>query len=424
MSTTRIVLRESKLNKRGLAPLYIRITKNKKSSFISTGIYIEPRQWNSNKDLVRSNHDNYERLNNFLQLKLSDAMDATLKAEMKSKFAPVRTIKAYVMGSDPLPFFPFAENFIKSYESKGAIGTHKRFAAVIAKIKKFVDVEHFYFTDITVDFLRQYDNYLRNQYENTTNTIASNYKCIRRIINEAIRQDRLEYQYNPFHKYKITMEPSEKIFLTEEELKKIENLSLEHDSTINHHRNLYIFACYAGGIRISDLLQLKWENYDGRHILLQTQKTGSIVSVLLPEKAKKIIDRYKRKDSQKDDLIFPLLDKSDDLADPKILLARVSSVNSYANTNLRVIAFRAGVKKHLHFHTSRHTWATRALRKGMRIEYVSKLMGHNSIRTTQVYAKIVNDDLDKAMKVFDEKPVVLPKNPEPIQKPQKSKKVV
>ena len=52
-------------------------------------------------------------------------------------------------------------------------------------------------------------------------------------------------------------------------------------------------------------------------------------------------------------------------------------------------------------HTSRHTWATRALKKGMRIEYVSKLMGHASIRTTQVYAKIVNEDLDKAMEVFD-----------------------
>ena len=50
----------------------------------------------------------------------------------------------------------------------------------------------------------------------------------------------------------------------------------------------------------------------------------------------------------------------------------------------------------------RGTWATRALRKGMRIEYVSRLMGHASIRTTQVYAKIVNEDLDRAMGVFDE----------------------
>lgn len=94
MATTRIVLRKSKLNKRGLAPLYIRITKNKKSSFISTGEYIEPGQWNPKKDLVRTNHDNHERLNIFLAQKLAEAKDATLKAETKSKYVPVKTLKA------------------------------------------------------------------------------------------------------------------------------------------------------------------------------------------------------------------------------------------------------------------------------------------------------------------------------------------
>ncbi len=55
----------------------------------------------------------------------------------------------------------------------------------------------------------------------------------------------------------------------------------------------------------------------------------------------------------------------------------------------------------MNFHSSRHTWATRAVRKGMRIEYVSRLMGHASIKTTQIYAKIVAEELDKAMDVFD-----------------------
>ncbi|MFH0865800.1 MAG: site-specific integrase [Bacteroidota bacterium] len=414
MSTTRIILRKSKLNKRGLAPLYIRITKNKKSSFISTGEYIEPAQWNPNKDLVRTNHDNHERLNIFLAQKLAEAKDATLKAETKSKYVPVKTLKAMVMGDDPVPFFPFADNFIKSYESKGKIGTHKRFAAVLAKMKTFCNEEEFKFNDLTVDFLRQYDNYLRSDYENKTNTVTSNFKCIRRIISEAIKQDRIEYQLNPFLKYKMSWEPSEKVFLTEHELGLIENAKLVPVSMKDHHRNLYIFACYAGGIRISDLLQLKWENYDGKHIILNTQKTGSTVSVLLPEKAKKIIERYKNKESQKDDFIFPFLDKSDDLKDPKILLARVASITTYTNTDLRDIAGQVEIEKHLHFHTSRHTWATRALRKGMRIEYVSKLMGHNSIRTTQVYAKIVNADLDNAMKVFNKK--------ESVKKPAKATK--
>ena len=59
------------------------------------------------------------------------------------------------------------------------------------------------------------------------------------------------------------------------------------------------------------------------------------------------------------------------------------------------------LKKKLNFHTSRHTWATSALRKGMRIEYVSKLMTHSNIKTTQIYAKIVNSELDNAMDIFN-----------------------
>lgn len=67
---------------------------------------------------------------------------------------------------------------------------------------------------------------------------------------------------------------------------------------------------------------------------------------------------------------------------------------------MKEIAKLAGLDKHVHFHTSRHTFATMALRRGMRIENVSKLLTHASIKTTRIYAKIVNKDLDDAMDEF------------------------
>ena len=73
-----------------------------------------------------------------------------------------------------------------------------------------------------------------------------------------------------------------------------------------------------------------------------------------------------------------------------------------ANKNLKAITKKASIEKHISFHSSRHTWATRALRKGMRIEHVSKLMGHANIKITQIYAKIVSSDLDNAMNVFND----------------------
>ena len=103
-----------------------------------------------------------------------------------------------------------------------------------------------------------------------------------------------------------------------------------------------------------------------------------------------------------DDFIFPFLKNYIDYSDKKVLHRAISSHTAYTNKDLKVIAKLAKFDKHIHFHTSRHTFATRALRKGMRIEYVSRLPGHTNIKTTQVYAKIVNQDLDDAMDNFFE----------------------
>ena len=62
----------------------------------------------------------------------------------------------------------------------------------------------------------------------------------------------------------------------------------------------------------------------------------------------------------------------------------------------------AGIDKKFSFHSARHSWAVRALQKGMRIEYVSKLMRHASVKQTEVYAQILNEELDKAMEIFNE----------------------
>ena len=97
----------------------------------------------------------------------------------------------------------------------------------------------------------------------------------------------------------------------------------------------------------------------------------------------------------------PLVNNDVDYSDPKFLHRTLSSSATYTNKDLKKIAEAAKVNKRLHFHTSRHTVATSALRKEMRLEYASKLMGHSDLRTTQIYAKIVNEELDKAMEVFD-----------------------
>ena len=121
----------------------------------------------------------------------------------------------------------------------------------------------------------------------------------------------------------------------------------------------------------------------------------------MPEKALQIIALYKPEKINASDLIFPFYSNDIDFNDIETFYTLKSSIKSRINIALKSMAKVAGVKKNVHFHTSRHTFATRALRKGARIEFVSKLLGHASIRTTQIYASIVNEDLDNAMELFN-----------------------
>lgn len=406
MATTKCILPKWKINKDKTCTVYLRITKNRKTQYIGLGVSVDSTKWDEKRGFVLPGHPNSPRINAYLTKKSLEAQKAILGEEVATNSPEVISLKNAVKGLSGVEFFPYAKKFIKIYQSKGKIGTYNRFNTVINKMEEFAKNPKFTFDNLTVQFLKDYEYELRNEKENANNTIFANFKAIMRIVNEAERENLISHDKNPFNVYKIRWQNTEKVFLNEEELFAIENLKLVSGSMKYHHRNIYVFACYAGGIRISDIITLRWDNFTGTHILLKTQKTGSVVSIMLPQKALEILELYKPQKIKKSDFIFPFIDNTEKLDDPVRVHTLISRITAYTNNDLADLAKDAEIEKHLHFHTSRHTWATRALKKGMRIEYVSKLMGHNSIRTTQVYAKIVNADLDGAMRDFDQKVVI------------------
>lgn len=168
------------------------------------------------------------------------------------------------------------------------------------------------------------------------------------------------------------------------------------------HKSMFIFAAYTGGLRVSDVLKLRWQNFDGCHINIAIHKTKTQLTIKLPNKSLEIINRYHSAETKPTDFIFPMIPNDTDLDNAQTSYSQISSATAYVNKNLKFIATKAGLDKPLSFHISRHTWATRALRKGISIDKVSKLMGHAQLRETQIYAKIINSELDKAMDIFNE----------------------
>ncbi|MBK6484514.1 MAG: site-specific integrase [Chitinophagaceae bacterium] len=401
MPTVSTVLRTDRINKKGKAPVNFFIVKDRKLTKISTGILVEPKFWDEKKCRIKNTAENSARLNSYLTNKFSELQDQVFEHETVNKSLSTRQLKDKIYGVKPTDFFHFADEALQQYLLADQISTYDRGRYIIAKLKAFCGPGELTFQDITLDFLSKYEKYLRSKLHNSTNTIHKNLKFIRKLFNDAYRVDLIEHHQNPFNKYQLKTQKTQREFLSEEELNLIENFRATPGTKMEMHQHMFVFASYAGGLRVSDVLQLQWKNFDGTHIHVAVKKTAQQLSFKLPEHALEIINRYKPVKASPESFIFPMLPESLNLNDARNVNKSISSATAYINKNLKLIAQKVGIEKPLSFHISRHTWATRALRKGISIDKVSKIMGHAAIRETQIYAKIVNEELDKAMDVFN-----------------------
>lgn len=185
------------------------------------------------------------------------------------------------------------------------------------------------------------------------------------------------------NKFKPHAEPKERCFLTLEEVKAI----IDTEYTLhNDVKPAFLFACFTG-LRHSDLAKLTWGEIltapDGSTMLqTQMQKTKKPITIPLSDNALAYLPE--RGKAKKGDRVFPNLPDQPGNADVR----------------LRTIAQRAGIDKRVTFHVARHTFATLTLTYGADLYTVSKLLGHSNVKTTQIYAKIVDENKKKAVNLI------------------------
>lgn len=166
---------------------------------------------------------------------------------------------------------------------------------------------------------------------------------------------------------------------------------------------MFIFAVYAGGLRFSDVVTLKWENFNEKEqrITKGIRKTGRLHNFKIGQQAIDILHQYKTELAKPTDFIFPIIEDQELFEMNKDTEAQIiNAKNILCGQKLRRIGKDLEFPFSLSFHLSRHTFATNALNNGMRIEYVSKLLDHSDIGITQIYAKVISEELDKAVEQY------------------------
>ena len=397
MASIKILLWKKK-NKDGKYPLAIRIIKDRKPSYIYVGHYIEESQWGEENKKVKKSHPNSVRLNNLIAKKISEANENLIDLETQKNDTSSKSIKNNLKSAKQATFNAQSDIYIDLLKKQGKFNRISADQPRIKHFKEFLNNTDISFKEITVPLLNKFKAYLKGTRDVTERTIVNHLIVIRTIFNQAIKGNIVDQKHYPFGKGKIPIKFPDtlKIGLTPDEVKAIEELDLPSDSYVNNARNIWLFSFYFAGMRVSDVLRIKWSDLQNDRLYYSMGKNAKGGSLKVPEKALKIIGQYDRKESVHD-LIFPDLQVLEDLKDLYRVQRRISSTVRRLNEHLEDIAEKASIDKKLTMHIARHTFGNISGDK-IPIQMLQKLYRHTSIITTMGYqANFVHKDADEAL---------------------------
>tara|TARA_R110000764_G_scaffold42426_4_gene95580 strand:- start:5643 stop:6881 length:1239 start_codon:yes stop_codon:yes gene_type:complete len=383
-------------------PINIRITKDRKSSYIQTGQRIDPKFWDSVKRKVKKNHPNSTRLNNLISFKLAEINKSLLDIEAETKpLTRVTEIKKAISGKHKShSFYNFSETYFEELEENKKYSRINCERPLLNRIKGYPRAKTLTFEAITPLFLRGFISYLRSTKDSVgERSIVNTLIFIRTLHNRASQQNVISKDSYPFGnnngKIKIKIPKSMKIGLTAEEIKIIEDLDLSDSPKQHHTRNVFLFSFYLAGMRVADVLQLTWANVQGERIYYTMNKNQKNLSLKIHHKLQKILDEYLPVRTSNSDYIFPEL--KDAINSPKDILRVGKTANKRLNRYLAQIAERAEITKKITMHVSRHSFGNISGDK-IPLQVLQKLYNHSDIKTTIDYQQnFVNKDLDDAL---------------------------
>lgn len=392
-------------NKDGKYPISIRITINRKPSYIMTGQALDSLDhWDAKKQRVKS-HDNATRLNNYLRGELAKANNKALEMEtkghvsakeVKTGLKPVEERKAY--------FREFADRYLSNQEQCGNYDVFKTDRSRLKRFYEFSKDRQITFLEITADFLQQYVVFLRSSKRFRYNenspvkplserTITNHLVIIRTIYNMAITAkvaSKDDYPFGADGKIAIKFSGSSKMGLSEVEIKKIAELELaKYPPIYNDARNIWLTEFCFSGMRITDCLLLKWTDFQDGRLYYQMSKNGEHGSVKVPGKASAIIEQYRANcgdiKNNRHNLVFPMLQELPSLDDRYQLRREIAHAVRKLNKAMVKIMAMIGSTKNASQHKARHSFAQRAEEKEIHPKVLQKMYRHESILTTMNY---------------------------------------
>lgn len=378
--------RKTLKKKNGMIPVYCRIRYDNRIAQFNTKIDVFGANWDSQTTRVIGN--NSKSVN--IQLE-KIRIDIIKKYELLYKTNIIITAKtildlyknnSLLMDGIMNVFKQHNKNMKSLIGIEYSKGSYKNYITTIKHLKNYIKTK-FNTDDISLnklnyDFVYNFSHYILLNTKCTHNGMMKHIQRLKKITNFCIKNNYITN--DPFISFKIKFKKSNRVYINNEELYTLKNIKL--NKSLNKIRDIFLFACYTG-LSYIDLYNLNIKNIqigddNLKWIFIKRHKTDIPSNVPILPPALVILNKYKTQNNING--IFPMIS------------------NQKTNIALKEIACLCNFNKKLTFHCARHTFATTiTLTNGVPIETVSKMLGHNNIKTTQIYARVIDSKISADM---------------------------
>lgn len=397
-----VICFKSKVLSNGNHPLMLRITENKKRVMKSLGISVNPKHWDFNKEEPKPKCPDYELIQKIILKVKSEYQHKILeKLSRDEEFTASSLINEQKEEIKAKTVEEFYLSLIETLKQKGKIGNSYAYLNSYNTLRNFNKGKklNYTFSHIDVAFCRKFEDWMRSK-GNKDTTLSYQFRTLRATFNKAIEAKIVAREKNPFIEYKLSHFNTKTIkrALSKEDILKIINTNCSCQNELRQlAHNLFTFSYLCGGISFVDIAHLTPKNIIDGRLIYQRQKTHGSINLMLSDKAQQIIDKYA--DYQKQAIyLFPILHGKRHIT-PMQKNNRVHKVCHQINQELKVFAKELNIKAEVTTYVARHSFATILKKSGVNIGIISEALGHQDIRTTQIYlSRFDNEQVDEAMK--------------------------
>ena len=436
-ATVKVVYYKQKTLADGSHPFMVRITKDRKLKYLSTGLSLHPNYWNSDRKEIRRNYPEPGRDKLLKQLaaweaKYNGAAVALAEADEQHD-APAVAAKAIEgrKAARRIKLLAYCDELSAGYLKTGQAGNATVYRDLRNQLAKFVaaisnapapptgrgkadawvtwlnsyDIP---FNRVDVAFCHEWEQTLRATGIREI-TLSLRFRTLRAVLNQAIAAKIMHDNAYPFartvaEKHKLQVGKFDvstaKRAISRDELRKLEALQPTSERQ-RLAKDVFLFSYYVGGINFVDLAQLRWRNLSGEvagtghpeRLSYERQKTGGKFSLRLLAPAAAIVATYRPFTyATSASYVFPVLDVSRHLT-PHQVKSRLHKVLGQVNKDLKELGQLAGIATPLTTYVARHTFATTLKQAGTQTAVISQAMGHKSEAVTAVYLDSFASDM-------------------------------